>query len=71
MVRAKHGNLPTAALHGSSRAPYTFNTGHLNFLPKIWSKSMVHGPDPFEDALKRPITTIPPAKPKVYFDVNV
>jgi hypothetical protein len=55
-----HGGLPTAALHGGSAPPYTFDTGNLNFLPKNWSKSMVHGPYPSKDALKRPITTIPP-----------
>jgi hypothetical protein len=39
--------------------PYTFVTSNLNILPKIWSKSIVHSPDPFKDACKRPITTIP------------
>jgi hypothetical protein len=40
-----HGGLPTTALHGGSPPPYTFDTCDLNFLPKIWSKSMVHSPD--------------------------
>jgi len=61
MVRMNQGGLPTAALHGGSPSPYTFDTCDLNFLPKIWSKSMVHSPDPLEDTLKRPITTIPPS----------
>jgi hypothetical protein len=54
-----HGGLPTAALHGSPPPPYSFDTSHLNFLPNIWLKFMVHVPDPFKDALKRPITTTP------------
>jgi hypothetical protein len=54
-----HGGLPTAALHGGSPPPYTFDTGNLNLLPKNWSKSMVHGLDSFEDTLKAPITTTP------------
>ncbi len=29
---------------------------------------MVHGPDPFEDALKRPITTIPPSITTTHHD---
>jgi hypothetical protein len=64
MVHTNHGGLPTvftAALHGQSPPPYTFVTSNLNFLPKIWSKSVVHSPDPFEDTLKRSITNIPPS----------
>jgi hypothetical protein len=61
MVRMNHGGLHTAALHGCSLPPYTFVTGNINFLPKNWSKFVVHGPDLFEDALKRPITTILPS----------
>jgi hypothetical protein len=61
MVYTNHGSLPMAALHGCSPHPYTFVTGNPIFSPKFWSKSMVHGQDPFEDALKRPITTIPPS----------
>ena len=68
MVRMNHGGLTTAALHGGSPSPYTFDTCDLNFLPKIWSKSVVHGPDPFEDALKRPITTIPPSITTTHHD---
>ncbi len=37
-----------------------FVTGDLYFLKK-WSTSVVHCLDLFEDALKRPITTIPPS----------
>jgi hypothetical protein len=40
----------------------------IHFLPKNWSKSIVHGPDPFEDALKRPITTIPPSITTTHHD---
>jgi hypothetical protein len=50
-----------AAHHGGSSPPYTFVTGNRNLLPKIWSKSMVHSPDPNEDTLKRPITTASPS----------
>jgi hypothetical protein len=56
-----HGSLPMAALYDRSPPPYTFVTGNLNFLQNILLKSVVHGPDPFEDTLKRPITTIPPS----------
>jgi hypothetical protein len=63
-----HGGLPTAALHGSSPPPYTFDTCDLIFLPKIWSKSMVHSPDPLKDILKRPITTIPPSITTTHHD---
>ncbi len=48
--------------------PYPFVTGDLYFLPKIWSKSLVLGTDPFEDALKRPITTIPPSITTTHHD---
>ncbi len=68
MVRMNHGGLPTAALHGGPPPPYTFDTCDLNFLPKIWSKSMVHSPDPLEDTLKRPITTIPPSITTTHHD---
>jgi hypothetical protein len=61
MVHTNHGGLPAAALHGHSPPPYTFVTSNLNFLPKIWSKSVVYSPDLFEDACKRPITNIPPS----------
>jgi hypothetical protein len=63
-----HGGLPTAALHGGSSPPYTFDTCDLNFLPKIWPKSMVHSPDLLEDTLKRPITTIPPSITTTHHD---
>jgi hypothetical protein len=68
MVRKNHGSLPTAALHGGSPPPHTFNTCDLNVLPRIWSKSMVCSPDTFEDALKRPITTIPPSITTTHHD---
>ena len=68
MVRMNHGGLPTAALHGGSPPPYTFDTCDLNFLPKIWSKSVVLGTDPLEDALKRPSTTIPPSITTTHHD---
>jgi hypothetical protein len=32
------------------------------------SKSVVHGPDPFKDTLKRPITTIPPSITTTHHD---
>ncbi len=57
-----------AALHGCSPPSYTFVTGDLNFLAKIWSKSVVDGPDLLEDALKRPITTIPPSITTTHHD---
>jgi hypothetical protein len=50
-----------AALSGGSPPPYPFLTGDLYFLPKNWSTSVVLGPDLFEEALKRPITTTPPS----------
>jgi hypothetical protein len=56
-----------AALHGRSPPPYIFVTGNLNSLP-FFSKSVVYGPDPFEDALKRPITTIPPSIKTTHHD---
>ena len=68
MVCTNHGGLPTATLHGCSPPPYTFVTGDLNFLPKIWSKSVVYGLNPFKDALKRPITTIPPSITTTHHD---
>ena len=40
----------------------------IYFLPKIWSKSVVLGPDPFKDALKRPITTTPPSITTTHYD---
>jgi hypothetical protein len=52
----------------ASPPPYTFVTGNTNFLSKIWSKSVVHDPDTFEDALKRPITTIPPSITTTHHD---
>jgi hypothetical protein len=63
-----HGGLPTAALNGGSPPPYTFDTCNLNFVPNIWSKSMVHSLDPLKDALKRPITTIPPSITTTHHD---
>jgi len=68
MVRMNHGGLPTAALHGGSPSPYTFDTCDLNFLPKIWSKPMVHSPDLLEDTLKRLITIIPPSITTTHHD---
>jgi hypothetical protein len=70
MVRMNHGGLPTAVLHGGSPTPppYIFDTCNLNFLPKIWSNSMVYSPDPLEDTLKRPITTIPPSITTTHHD---
>jgi hypothetical protein len=68
MVCTNYCGLPTAALHGCSPPPYTFVIGDLHFLQKKWLKSMVHGPDPFEDALKRPITTIPPSITTTHHD---
>jgi hypothetical protein len=68
MVCTNHGGLPMAALHGRSPPPYTVVTGHLNFLPKFLSKSVVYGPDPFEDALQRPVTTFPPSITTTYHD---
>jgi hypothetical protein len=57
-----------AALHGCSPPPYTFINGDLNFLQKNRLKSMVHGPDLFEDALKSPITTILPSITTTHHD---
>ncbi len=68
MVRMNHGGLPTAALHGRSPPPYTSVTGDLNYLPKIWSKSVVHSLDPSEDTLKRPITTVLPSITTAHHD---
>ena len=68
MVHTNHGSLPTAELLGSSPPPYPIVTGDLYFLPKIWSTSVVLGPDLFEDALKRPITTIPPSITTTHHD---
>jgi hypothetical protein len=58
MVRTNHGSLPTAALLGGSPPSHPFAPGDLYFLSNKWSKSVVHGTDPFKDTLKRPITTI-------------
>jgi len=68
MVRKNHGGLPTAALHGRSPPPYTFVTGDLNFPSKIWSKSVVHSPDPSEATLKRRITTALPSITTTHHD---
>jgi hypothetical protein len=68
MVCTNHGGLPRAALYGRSPPPYTFVTSDLNFLPKNWSKSVVYGPDPFKDALKIPIITIPPSITTTHHD---
>jgi hypothetical protein len=68
MVCKNHGGLPTAALLGCFHPPYTFVTGNLNFPSKIWSKSVVHSPDPSEDTLKRCITTILPSITTTHHD---
>jgi hypothetical protein len=68
MVRMHHGGLPTAVLHGRSPPPYTSITGDLNLLQKIWSKSVVHSPDPNKDTLKRRITTIAPSITTTHHD---
>jgi hypothetical protein len=70
MVGTNHGG-SRAVLHGSSTPPYTFNTGNIYFLPKIWSKFVVHGPDWFKDAFKRPITTIPTPITTTHHDCNL
>ncbi len=57
-----------AVLHGRSPPPFTFVTGDLNFPPKIWSRSVVYGLDPFKDAHKRPIPTIPPSITTTHHD---
>ncbi len=68
MVGTNRGGLPTEALHGCSPPPYTPLTGDLNFLPKNWSKSVVHSLDPSEDTLKRCITTILPSITTAHHD---
>jgi hypothetical protein len=68
MVSTSHSGLPMAALHDRSPPPYTFVTSNLNFLSKIWSKSVVHSPDPFKNALKRAITNIPPSITTTHHD---
>jgi hypothetical protein len=68
MAHTNHGSLPPAGLHGLSPPPYTFVASNLSFLPIIWSKSVVHSPDLFKDALKRPITTIPPFITTTHYD---
>jgi hypothetical protein len=68
MVHQNHGGLPTTVLHGHSPSPYTFVISNLNFQSKNWSKSAVHSPDPFEDALKRLITIIPPSITTTHHD---
>jgi hypothetical protein len=68
MVCTNHGSLPMAALHGRSPPPYTFLTSDVNFLKKIWSKSVVYGPDLLKYTLKRPITTIPPSITTTHHD---
>jgi hypothetical protein len=68
MVCTNHGGLPMAALHGHSPPPYTFVNSDLYFLQNIWSKSALHCPDLFKDALKRPITTIPPSITTTHHD---
>jgi hypothetical protein len=68
MVHTNHGGLPTAALHGHSPPPYTFVTSNLVFPEKNQSKSVVHSLDLFEDALKRPITNIPPSITTTHHD---
>ncbi len=71
MICTNHSGLPMAALHGHSPPPYTFVTGDLIFLPKILSKSVVYGPNPFKDALKRPITTILPSITTTHHDCGL
>jgi hypothetical protein len=68
MVCTNHGGLPTAELHGRSPPPYTFVTGNLNFQQKNQIESMVQSLDLFEDALKKPITTIPPSTTTTHHD---
>jgi hypothetical protein len=69
MAMMQHGSLPTAALHGRFPPPYTSVTGDLNLLRKIWSKSVVHSPDPSKDTLKRGIiTTLPPSITTTHHD---
>jgi hypothetical protein len=51
--------------HGRSPPPYTFVTGNPIFSPKIWSKSVVHGSDPFTEET---ITTIPPSITTTHHD---
>jgi hypothetical protein len=68
MARMHHGGLPTAVLHGRSPLPYNFDTGNLNFLPKNCSKFVDHSPNPFEDTLKRLITTVPPSITTTHHD---
>ncbi len=68
MVRLNPGGLPTAALHGRPPPPYTSVTDNLNFLPKIWSKTVVHSLDPSKDTLKRPITTVLPSITNAHHD---
>ncbi len=68
VVCTNHGGLSTAAIHGCPPPPYTFVTGDLNFQQNIWSKTVVHGPDLFEEARKRPITTIPPCITTTHHD---
>ncbi len=68
MAPVYYGGLPTATLRGHSPPTYTFVTGNQILLPIIWLKSMVHSPDPFKDALKRPITTIPPSITTTHHD---
>ncbi len=46
----------------------TFVTGDLNFPSKIWSKFVVHSPDPSEDTLKRCITTVLPSITTTHHD---
>jgi hypothetical protein len=57
-----------ATLHGRSPPPYTFVTGDLNFLQKNWLKSVINGPTLFKDALKGPITIIPPSITTTHHD---
>ncbi len=50
---------------------YTSVTGNLNFLPKIWSKSVVHSLDPSKDTLKRRNTTVLPSITTALLDLQV
>ncbi len=68
MVGTNHGGLTITALHGHPPPPYTSVTGDLNFLPKIWSKSVVHSLDLSKDTLKRCITTVLPSITTTHHD---
>jgi len=58
--------------HGSAPwpLPSSIHLGHWwsKFLPNNWSKTVVHGPDPSKDTLKRLITTLPPSITTTHHD---